>query len=31
VEVAEMNQLARRAHQEVRDWTAFKARRKAGL
>lgn len=31
VEAAEMNQLARRAHQEVRDWTAFKARRKAGI
>src|SRR5450830_159872 len=29
VDGAEMNQLARRAHQEVRDWTAFKARRKA--
>ncbi len=29
VPAAEMNELARRAHGEVREWTAFKARRAA--
>lgn len=29
VDAAAMHTLAQRAHQEVRDWTAFKARRKA--
>lgn len=29
VDVAEMNRLAQKAHQEVRDWTALKAQRRA--